>query len=258
MENPTANIRSKKEGVLNFIHQLVAQYSLTEKGRQMGDIFTSERDGIGAKGFRSNKQGFEVGWWVHPERYKKELDWLLDVLKLEGNESLLSVACGPAFHEMTLAHHFPDLHLMATDFDPKEIKTARKIADILGVTNISFKNVGAEQISTIATPHSIDVIMSLAALHEVADLGSTFRKMSKLLKPSGRLIFTYNPGRRVAHFPRQPSLEEILEKYFTLIHCSTLITAEDSLQYYGSLELKSQAQRGYGLVQEARIAIPKS
>ncbi len=248
----------KKEEILNFVYQLVARYALTKANRQAVNIFSQERGGYGTRGYGCNKKGVEIGWWVYPNRYKKELDWLLNALKLEGNEKILSVGCGPAFHEIVLAYYFPGLQIIATDFDSKEILTAQKIAHSLKVENIHFKVIGAEQINKVVKPHSVDRIISMAVLHDVANIDAVFCKMAQILKPSGQLVFTYNPGRRTAQFPGQPPLEEILERYLTLIYRGPLITSEDALQYYESIELKSRKQRGYGLVQEARIAVSKS
>ena len=74
-----------------------------------------------------------------------------------------------------------------------------------------------------------------------------------MLKPSGKFVFTYNPSRRRVQFPVMPSLEQELLRDFSLEHIGPLITPRDSLRYYGNVERKSRTERGYGLVQEARI-----
>lgn len=243
--------------MLNFVYNLVKKYSLPKQERQAVDINSLERGGEGVRGYGRNKQGTEVGWWIHPERYRKELDWLLNILRLKEDGSILSIACGPAFHEIALASYYPAIKITATDLDPKEIETAQQIAAENGIHNINFQTINAEQIDNKFSTHAFDYVISLAALHDVLNLDPVFKAVSKILKKDGRFIFTYNPGRRAKQFPNQPTLEKTLSRYLTLIRHGPLITPEDALNYYGEVELKSRQERGYGLVQEARIATLK-
>lgn len=50
-----------------------------------------------------------------------------------------------------------------------------------------------------------------------------------------------------------PKLRERVD-IFSLSRGGPLITPRNALRYYGKVERKSREQRGYGLVQEARIA----
>lgn len=244
----------------SFMIDLISQHALAPDQRAQVDIDSRERGGIGGRGFRRNALGLEVGWWVHPERYRKEIEVIHRQLQLSGCETVLTLGCGPAFHEIVLAREYPGLSILATDFDPREIETAAKLARWAKVPNISFDVLDASAAGREASPEvneSFDRVMSLAALHDVGDVRQTFATVSRLLAPTGLFLFTYNPGRRLAQFPGQPPLEELLDQYLTLVHAAPLISAEDALEYYGEVESRSRRERGYGIVQELRVAIPR-
>lgn len=244
---------ASNKAAVEFLYGLVQRHALPPKLRESVDIFSLARGGHGARGYGKNRYGVDVGWWVHPERYRKEMRFLLQALNLQGNERILTIACGPAFHEIAIAKHFPGIKIVATDLDPKEIKTARRLAQANGVSNIEFRQMEATELSKLSGQR-FDHVISLAALHDVPDLRGVFRGVSHVLKSNGRFVFTYNPGRRRVQFPHMPSLEQELARDFNLKHSGPLITPRNALHYYGKVERKSREQRGYGLVQEARIA----
>lgn len=245
----------RKEEILNYMDKIVSRYALSEKARNEVDIFSTVRGTHGTRGYGLNKQGLEIGWWVHPERYTKELEFLLEALDLENESSILSVGCGPAFHESVLAKFYPECCFVGTDVDEREIRTAQKIAEEIGVKNILFREINAEESGEM--DGNVDAVISLAALHDIPEVETFARGIQKHIKDSGQFVFTYNPQRRQMQFPQQSHLEDVIGRYFTITKEFVLITPEDSLRFYGEIEIKSRQHRGYGLVQKAVVAIPK-
>src|SRR5205814_1755116 len=123
----------------------------------------------GSRGYGTNRHGLEIAWWIHPGRVHQELEFLLDHVPFRGNEQLLSIACGPSFHESTLAKFFPALQVVATDFDPKEVETGRRIAGEVGVANVEHHALAAQDLDRLPPDHVFDHAISIAALHDIPD-----------------------------------------------------------------------------------------
>src|SRR3990167_5594001 len=85
--------------ISKFMYHLVEKYALSSDERAHVDINSHARGGIGGRGFGQNTLGIEVGWWVHPDRYQKEIIAVNEALQIGGNESIVTFGCGPAFHE---------------------------------------------------------------------------------------------------------------------------------------------------------------
>src|SRR5438477_13016862 len=124
-----------KREILDFADTLVSKHALDAETAERVNIHSQERGGTGPRGYGTNRHGLEIAWWIHPGRVHQELEFLLDHVPFRGNEQLLSIACGPSFHESTLAKFFPALQVVATDFDPKEVETGRRIAGEVGVAS---------------------------------------------------------------------------------------------------------------------------
>ena len=99
----------------HILNNLVNTHALTSEQRAKVDIFSQIRGGVGSRGYGENSLGYEIAWWVHPERYRKEMQFLLSHLSLEDKTNILSIGCGPAFHEIALSCAFPNLNIIATD-----------------------------------------------------------------------------------------------------------------------------------------------
>lgn len=244
----------RKSEILAYATERVAEYALEPEVAQAVDLHSQTRGGAGPRGYGLNRQGLEIAWWVHPERVRQELELVLDHLALDGSERLVTLGCGPAFHEAALAKFFPKLQITATDFDPKEIETAQTIAKQLGVTNVQHLAMAAEGVGSLKDQGPFDAAVSIAVLHDVPDPDAMCRGLSEVLRPGGKFVFTYNPPRQRAQFPNSPPLREVIAKYFTIELEGPLVTAEHSKRYFGAIAERSELERGYPLRWDAVVA----
>jgi SAM-dependent methyltransferase len=242
-----------KAELLEYSDKLVGTYALDAAVAQEVNIHAQHRGGVGGRGYGKNKQGLEIAWWVHPKRVHQELGMVLDRLDLKGNERIVTIGCGPAFHEITIAKHFPNIHVTATDFDAKEIETAKKVAADAGVTNVEFHAMPGEQVSKFA-PESFDHAFSIAVLHDVPGLDECAKGLSKVMKKGGVFALTYNGPRQRAQFPEQPSLRDTIAKYFKIEWEFPLVTRDHSREYFGAIADRSEKERGYPLTWDAMSA----
>lgn len=233
----------------DILDNLVKTHTLTPEERAKVDIFSQNRGGVGSRGYGENSLGYEIAWWVHPERYHKEMQFLLSYFSLEGKKNILSIGCGPAFHEIALACAFPNLNILATDLDKREIATAQKIALNAKVSdNITFKSGDALSITSAHSSSKFDQIISFATLHDVPQLELFLESIAQGLSSDGLFLFSYNPFRLQSQFSEIESLERLLDKHFTIKDSVVLTSEKDSLAYYGEIAQISQEKRGYPLV----------
>jgi len=234
----------------------VATFALTPEERAQVNIFSKERGGHGARGYGLGHHQLEIAWWVHPDRYGREASFLHEALRLNGTERILSIGCGPALHENAIAELHPGAHVTATDLDPKEIATAKEIADRMGVSNISHHACTAEELSTVCPPAHFDRVMSLAVLHDIPDLERAIEGIRRAMTDDGVFAFTYNPHRREAIFPGSKVLD-IVQRAFVVEAQRPLVTREDAHELYGGIASTSEAKRNYALAWDAVVAVPK-
>ncbi len=242
-----------KEELLSYADKLVGKHARDADTAQQVNIHAQNRGGVGGRGYGTNKHGLEIAWWVHPKRVHQELGMVLDRLELEGNERLVTIGCGPAFHEITIAKHFPNIHITATDFDAKEIETAKKIAAEVGVSNVEFHAMPGEDVSKFGAG-TFDHAFSIAVLHDVPGLDACAKGLSTVMKKGGVLAFTYNGPRQRAQFPDQPPLRDTIAKYFKIEWEFPLVNREHSREYFGAIADRSEKERGYPLIWDAMSA----
>ena len=115
----------------------------------------------------------EIAWWVHPGRCAGPRSSTGP--RSRAAAAILSIGCGPALHEATIAG-LPYASVVATDLDPEEIATARKVAHRMGVENgIEHRALKAEELGPIVSQERFDRIISLAVLHDIGDLSGAMK-----------------------------------------------------------------------------------
>ena len=239
--------------ILDFANQLVTKHALDPAHAQEVNIHAQNRGGVGGRGYGKNAHGLEIAWWVSPRRVHQELGFVLEQLKLTGHERLVSIGCGPAFHEAAIAKFFPEIKIVATDFDASEIATAKLIGKEAGVTNIDYRAMPGEQVGEFE-PASFDHAFSIAVLHDVPGLEQMCQSLTKVLKKNAIFAFTYNGPRQRAQFPDQPPLKDTISKYFKIEYEFPLVTPAHSREYFGSIADRSEKERGYPLQWDAIAA----
>ena len=120
------------------------------------------------------------------EEYSHEADLarLVELADLKGNETVLDFVTGLGFVARAFAPHVKKVD----SFDPDEslLMRARDIAELADCTNIAF---------TIADPldipfkkNSFDIATARLALRHTVDSGKYLDEISRVLKPSGKLL----------------------------------------------------------------------
>ncbi len=242
-----------RAAILDFATELTSKHALDAAKAQEVNIHAQHRGGVGGRGYGTNAHGLEIAWWVHPKRVHQELGFVFDRLELQGRERVLTIGCGPAFHEVTLAKFFPEMQIVATDFDAAEVATARIIAKEVGVTNVQCLNLPGEQVGELE-PASFDHAFSVAVIHDVPGLDEMCRGLVRVLKKGAVFAFTYNGPRQRAQFPDQPPLKDTIARYFKIEHEVPLVTPQHSRDYFGAIAERSEKERGYPLQWDAIAA----
>lgn len=84
-----------------------------------------------------------------------------------------------------LLRRFPDLRLVATDYDPEMVATARRRLAPFG------ERATVERVDATALPFSdgrFDVVLSFAMLHHVVDWERAVAEAVRVLRPGGYLV----------------------------------------------------------------------
>ncbi|MBW1718189.1 MAG: methyltransferase domain-containing protein [Deltaproteobacteria bacterium] len=111
---------------------------------------------------------------------------LMARLKDREYHEILEVGCGTGFYTLMLAQKFVNSHIQAVDISPVMVAEARiKLARYPGVC---LEKADAEFLPAfIAGP--FDLITASGALHWFEDLERTIQQYSRILSPSGSVLF---------------------------------------------------------------------
>jgi ubiquinone/menaquinone biosynthesis C-methylase UbiE len=111
------------------------------------------------------------------------LPWALQGLRLTGQA--LEIGSGGGAMAAQLLRKFPELRLVATDYDSDMVATAgKRLAPFGG-------RAALQQVDATALPFAdgrFDVVLSFAMLHHVGDWEKAVAEAVRVLRPGGRLI----------------------------------------------------------------------
>lgn len=121
----------------------------------------------------------------------KEQDMFLAWLDLSAGKTLLDVACGSGGPTLRMAAK-TGCSVVGTDVHEQAIATAKSLASQRNLTDrAEFRTVNASQ--PLPFPDTrFDAITCVDAIHHILNRPSVIAQWVRLLKPSGRLLFT-NP-----------------------------------------------------------------
>ena len=126
-------------------------------------------------------------WWQTMERSARPAsERLVELAEIRPSYQVLDVATGIGEPAMTAARKVgPTGKVVATDQAPLMLAIARERAAELGLTNLEFHEVDAEELDF--PERSFDAILSRWGLMFLPDLAGALTRMRRLLKPGGRL-----------------------------------------------------------------------
>ena len=148
-----------------------------------------------AKAFCTSRAYGALARWV-------VLPWSLQGQRLSGQA--LEIGGGSGAMAAQLLRKFPDLQVVATDYDDDMVASARRRLAPFGKRAIT------QRVDAAALPFadgSFDVVLSFAMLHHVADWERAVAEAVRVLRPGGRLVgydLVHGPGRLEAALGRLP------------------------------------------------------
>lgn len=114
--------------------------------------------------------------------YRQKLEITREYLTPESK--VLEFGCGTG--STALVHGPYAGHIRATDVSGKMIAIAQSKADVQGIKNVDFEQVGIESLS--APDGSFDMVMGHSILHLLDDREAAIARVFDLLKPGGVFI----------------------------------------------------------------------
>ena len=151
----------------------------------------------------------ELSLWAAPFGLK-----LLETIKLKKNIKALDIGFGLGFPLLELAMRLGD-SCKVYGIDPWEAATERAKfkAKIYDLNNVEFLSGIAENIPL--ADKSIELIFSNNGINNVEDLEKTFKECSRILKPGGQFVFSFNLNGTMIEFYnafRETLLEHSMHK----------------------------------------------
>jgi 2-polyprenyl-3-methyl-5-hydroxy-6-metoxy-1,4-benzoquinol methylase len=108
----------------------------------------------------------------------------LEKLDIE-NSRIVDSGAGEGYTLLWLARRFPAAQLEGVDLDPKRVAACQQIVRTVGLSNLSFRVGGADD---LAPDPGYDVIISVDVLEHVPDDTGVLRRMAAALRSGGRLV----------------------------------------------------------------------
>jgi SAM-dependent methyltransferase len=133
--------------------------------------------------------GWERGRAVLWETTRPVSEWLVDRLALQPGQTILELAAGAGETGFLAARRLGDHgRLISSDFAPRMVETARRVADELGITNAEFRVLDAERLEL--EDASVDGAICRFGYMLMADPGRALRETRRVIRRGGRLAFS--------------------------------------------------------------------
>jgi trans-aconitate 2-methyltransferase len=127
---------------------------------------------------------------------------LLDRLRLTGDERVLDAGCGSGRVTAQLLERLPRGHVIAADLSPAMLAEARKtLATWAAEQRVTFVEADLLDIDR-ALDRTVEVILSTAVFHWIADHPRLFAALRKVLRPTGYLVAQCGGAGNLANFMR--------------------------------------------------------
>jgi ubiquinone/menaquinone biosynthesis C-methylase UbiE len=112
------------------------------------------------------------------------LDALVEVAALTGQERVLDVGCGPGYTAFAVAPGAREV--VALDLTPEMLDAARELARERGIENVCFEQGDVE---TLPFPDaSFDCVTCRFSAHHYVDVRRAVAEMARVLRPGGQLV----------------------------------------------------------------------
>lgn len=155
---------------------------IRESYKTLGNI-GSLYDGIITRSTPVGKLMDSLIWGLDRERSAKWINDALSPIPEDFSGSLLEVPVGTGVLTMPVYASLPDAAITCLDYSADMMEHAKKRAEALGISNVSFVqgDVGALPFEN----ESFDIVLSLNGFHAFPDKEAAYRETFRVLKPGG-------------------------------------------------------------------------
>ncbi|MCR9138044.1 MAG: class I SAM-dependent methyltransferase [Alphaproteobacteria bacterium] len=165
-------------------------------------------------------------WYIEQYGDDPTYTLALQVADLAGTETLLDIGCGGGAAVFAAADILPQGKAIGIDPTPAMIRTAcAKSSTYPARQRIRFIEAPAETLPLEAG--SVDVAITICALHHWGDIKGSLLEIARVLKPGGRLIV-------VEHIFTDPDMAMDIEAIRTLIDSSPFTVTNVSTQSHAN------------------------
>ena len=134
---------------------------------------------------------------------------LVEYLELDESKRMLDISTGTGAIAVTAAQQCPEMEIEAIDISVEMMNQAKKKAGNLGITNIAFRQMDAENIEY--EDDSFDIITCGYGLFFYPEMENAFAKICNKLKSGGRVAFS--TFAKDAFYPYAEKFLELLKEY---------------------------------------------
>jgi len=137
----------------------------------------------------------QVNWperiWVNSpvRRYvqRREARFFKEHRDLPGSGRILEIGCGNGFGARLIAETFTPTLIVASDIDPRMLRSARRKMMSRGVTPLQVLAGDAQFLPCL--DESFDAIFNFGIVHHLEDWQTGIREVARVLKPGGAFYF---------------------------------------------------------------------
>jgi SAM-dependent methyltransferase len=116
-------------------------------------------------------------------------EWLVAALDPQPGDKVLELAAGLGDTGFTLARSLAgEGHIILSDFSPNMVEAARQRGTELGIRNVEYRVMDAEQMDL--EDESVDDVLCRWGYMLMANPAAAFRETRRVLKPDGRVAFS--------------------------------------------------------------------
>jgi SAM-dependent methyltransferase len=134
-----------------------------------------------------------AGWQTYNDYIwdvsRKVGEWLVEKLEPQPGQTILDVAAGPGDTGFVAARLIGESgRLISTDFAPHMVEVAKGRAESVGVGNVDFKVMDAEDMDL--ADDSVDGVLCRWGLMLMVDPGKALTEMNRVVRDGGRIAFS--------------------------------------------------------------------
>ncbi len=199
-------------------------------------------EGLYWKGYEG--QDYEHFWHGPAKRYLDQLEHAISTYGLRGGDAVVEVGAGFGRLGTCYVGRYRKAHMI------EPASNLRAVAErTYGDESVEYHEARVEQLPFEI--NSIDDVLMVRVFHHLGDPGAALREINRVLKPGGRLVFSYSNKRnikRIAGFAvgRAPNpFDDSMEKYYEFLIGHSPQFVENLLRDEG-FEIRQQFGVGIG------------